>query len=69
VEHDAGPKIAKALKQLGVIPDFRPPDVVRLAPIPLYTSYADIWEVVQRLREVIDTGLYLEMPEGRDLVS
>ena len=69
VEHDAGPKIAKALKQLGVIPDFRPPDVVRLAPIPLYTSYADIWEVVQRLREVIDTGLYLQMPEGRDLVS
>jgi kynureninase len=69
VEHDAGPRIAKALKQVGVIPDFRPPDVVRLAPIPLYTSYADIWQVAQKLREVIDTGLYLQMPEGRELVS
>jgi kynureninase len=69
VEHDAGPRIAKALKQVGVIPDFRPPDVIRLAPIPLYTSYADIWLVVQKLREVIDTGAYLRVPEGRELVA
>ena len=69
VEHDAGPRIAKALKQAGVIPDFRPPDVVRLAPIPLYTSYADCWQVVQRLREVIDNGAYLTVAEGRELVA
>ncbi len=69
VEHDAGPRIAKALKQVGVIPDFRPPDVIRLAPIPLYTSYDEIWQVVQKLREVIDTGAYLRVPEGRELVA
>lgn len=69
VEHDAGPQIAKALKQVGVIPDFRPPDVIRLAPIPLYTSFADVWLVVQKLREVIDTGAYLRVPEGRELVA
>jgi kynureninase len=69
VEHDAGPRIAKALKQAGVIPDFRPPDVVRLAPIPLYTSYADCWQVVQALRKVIDSGAYLTMAEGRELVA
>lgn len=69
VEHDAGPRIAKALKQAGVIPDFRPPDVVRLAPIPLYTRYADCWQVVQTLREVIDSGAYLNVAEGRELVA
>lgn len=69
VEHDAGPRIAKALKQVGVIPDFRPPDVVRLAPIPLYTSYAEIWQVVQALRDVIDSGAYLAVAEGRELVA
>jgi kynureninase len=69
VEHDAGPRIARALKQAGVIPDFRPPDVIRLAPIPLYTSYADCWQVVQALKQVIDSGAYLEVAAGRELVS
>lgn len=69
VEHDAGPRIAKALKRRGVIPDFRPPDVVRLAPIPLYTSYHDLWQVAKHLREIIETGEYLRGPEGRELVA
>lgn len=69
VEHDAGPRIAKALKARGVIPDFRPPDVVRLAPIPLYTSYHDLWRTVQHLATVIDSGDYLLLDESRDLVA
>jgi kynureninase len=69
VEHDAGPRIAKALKRRGVVPDFRPPDVVRLAPIALYTSYHDLWQVAQHLRDIIDTGEYLQEPEGRELVA
>ena len=69
VEHDAGPRIAKALKQAGVIPDFRQPDVIRLAPIPLYTSYADCWRVVETLKQVIDSGAYLTVADGRELVA
>ena len=69
VEHDAGPRIAKALKARGVIPDFRPPDVVRLAPIPLYTSYHEIWQTAQHLREIVETGEYLALAEGRELVA
>ena len=69
VEHDAGPRIAKALKQAGVIPDFRPPDVIRLAPIPLYTSFADCRRVVEVLKEVIDSGAWLAVGDGRELVA
>jgi len=69
VEHDAGPRIAKALKQAGVIPDFRQPDVIRLAPIPLYTSYADCRRVVETLKRVIDSGAYLKVADGRELVA
>ena len=69
VEHDAGARIARALKRRGVIPDFRPPDVVRLAPIPLYTSYHDIWQTVQHLRAIIDTGEYQQGGDERDVVS
>lgn len=69
VEHEHGPQIARALKQRGVIPDFRPPNVVRLAPIPFYVSYADCWETVQQLRAIIDSGEYLQQPAERDVVA
>ena len=69
VEHDAAPQIARALKARGVVPDFRPPDVVRLAPIPLYTSYHDLWRVAALLRTIVDGGEYLTVAGGRDLVA
>lgn len=69
VEHDAGPRIAKALKARGIIPDFRPPDVVRLAPIPLYTSYHDLWQTARHLAGIVDSGDYLSLEAGRELVA
>jgi len=69
VEHDAGPQIAKALKHRGIIPDFRPPDVVRLAPIAFYTSYHEIWQTAQHLKEIVETGEYKSVERGRELVA
>jgi kynureninase len=69
VEHAEGPRVAKALKGLGVIPDFRPPNVIRLAPIPLYASFEDVYRVAEALRSVIDTGAHLRVAEGRELVA
>lgn len=68
LEHDAGPRIARAFKRRGIVPDFRPPDVVRLAPIPLYTSYDDLWQIVQALRAIIDAGEHEQDEMGRDIV-
>jgi kynureninase len=56
VEHDEGRRISLALRQRGIIVDFRPPDVIRIAPIALYTTWHDLWETVQALRGIIDTG-------------
>ena len=36
-----------------VVPDFRPPDVMRLAPVALYTSYVEVWEAVERIARVL----------------
>jgi kynureninase len=37
----------------GVVSDFRAPDLIRLAPMPLYTSYHDTWAATERLREAL----------------
>jgi kynureninase len=37
----------------GVICDWREPDVIRLAPIPLYNSFSDVYQFVQKLKSVV----------------
>jgi len=69
VEHAEAPRVARALRQRGVIPDFRPPDVVRLAPIALFTGFEDVWRTVQNLKGIIDSGDHLRMEAGRSLVA
>jgi kynureninase len=41
------------LTEAGVISDWREPDVIRVAPAPLYNSFTDVWEFVQRLKKVL----------------
>ena len=33
----------EALGGAGVVGDFREPDVIRLAPVPLYNTFHDVW--------------------------
>jgi kynureninase len=69
VEHEDAWRVAEALKARGVIPDFRNPNVIRLAPIPLYTSYFEVWSVVQHLKGVIDNGEHETFSQDRSTVT
>jgi len=69
VEHEQAPRIARALKARGIIPDFRAPNVIRLAPVPLYTSFYELCRTVRALKEIIDRGEHLRVAAGRDLVA
>jgi kynureninase len=40
-----------------VIGDFRPPDVIRLGPAPLYTRFVDVFDAIELMAELLDAGL------------
>lgn len=61
-------RIKEALIDRGVIPDFRPPDIIRIAPIALYNTYHELWRLTGMLREIIDTGEYKRYAAKRKLV-
>jgi kynureninase len=46
----------KRLQSAGVVCDFREPNVIRAAPVPLYNSFHDVWRFVGALREVTGGG-------------
>lgn len=48
-----GYAITQALIARGVIGDFRAPDLVRFGFTPLYTRFADVWDAVDRLSQVM----------------
>ncbi len=69
VEHEEGMRISEALRERGVVPDYRPPDIIRVAPTPLYNTYHEAWKFVQHLREVIDRKEYEKFPRERKTIS
>jgi kynureninase len=70
VEHEKEAfKINEALKARGVVPDFRPPNIIRIAPIPLYNTYHEVWQVVQYLKEIIDKKEYESFSKERKAIT
>ena len=41
--HDRPRDLHDSLKREGVVGDFREPNVVRVAPVPFYNSFLDVW--------------------------
>jgi len=69
LEHEEAVRINEALKARGVIPDFRYPNNIRLAPMALYNSFEDIWLLVDILKEIMDHRLYEQYENKRGPVA
>jgi len=56
--HQDGYPIVRALHDRGVICDYRSPGNIRFGFAPLYNSYADVWNAVDRLTDILDNGTW-----------
>ena len=57
--HPEAKRIAAALRKFAdVIPDYRVPNSIRLAISPLPTSYVEVWDGFERLRDLVSTRQY-----------
>ena len=62
LSHQEGWRICRALiERAEVVPDFRPPDVVRLGFSPLYSRFVDVWDAIDRLGGLVERGEYEDM--------
>jgi len=54
--HPQGYAVMQALIARGVIGDYREPNVLRFGITPLYLGFADVWDAVEILKDILDTG-------------
>ena len=54
--HPDAKRLCAQLVELGVIPDFRRPDVIRFGLSPLTTRFVDVWDGVDALRGLLVAG-------------
>jgi kynureninase len=67
ISHPDALGAARLLIERGlVVPDFRPPDVLRLAPVALYTSFVEVWDAADRIATVLaDPAVRAPVPRKR----
>lgn len=60
LRHEDGYAVMQALIERGVIGDFRAPDLMRFGFTPLYTSFADVWDAVAVLEDILASEVWCD---------
>jgi kynureninase len=66
---DAWPICKALIERANVIPDFRGPDCVRLGVAPLYTRFVDVYDAIERLRDLVRDDVHREIDATRSTVT
>ncbi|QQK78643.1 kynureninase [Salicibibacter cibi] len=69
LEHREAARICKALKAEGIIPDFRAPKGIRLAPVPFYNTFTEVWRVIDRLQMIMEKETFKKYENKRGVVA
>lgn len=67
--HEDAIRINAAMKARNIIPDFRFPDVIRLAPVPLYISYTEVYDMVDIIVDIMEKKEYEKFENKRGTVA
>jgi kynureninase len=67
--HPEAARINEAMKTAGIIPDYREPNIIRLAPVPLYTRFVDMIDLVNRIEKIMQTEAYKKYENKRGTVA
>jgi kynureninase len=68
--HPDAAQICVAMRTIAnVVPDYRTPNSIRLAISPLPTSYVEVWDGLERMRDLVASGRYKEAVEGGSRVT
>ena len=51
---DADKSLHQKLMNVNIITDWREPDVIRCAPVPLYNSFEDVYLMVEKLKDILN---------------
>ncbi len=69
LRHDDAWPISQALIRAGVVGDYRTPDRLRLGPMPLTTSFTEVFDAMDRLREITAAKSYADVPLEQQRVT
>jgi kynureninase len=51
--HRNGREVFNGLTEAGIITDWREPNVIRLAPVPLYNNFQEVWRFYSTLQQIL----------------
>jgi kynureninase len=70
LRHPDAYRIDRALiERANVVPDFRAPDRIRLAPVAAYTRFTEVWDAMDRLRRLVEAGERVALDPARSRVT
>jgi kynureninase len=69
LRHDDAWQISQALIEAAVIVDYRTPDRIRLGPVPITTSFTQVWDAMDRLREIAASKSYTDISTDQSKVT
>ena len=61
--------VMETLEEAGVVVDERRPDVVRVAPAPLYNSYSDVYDFIQVFRQACERAIRAGGAKGNSIMA
>jgi kynureninase len=63
LRHLEAARISQALIREKVVGDYRTPDRLRLCPAPITTSFTDVWDALNKLRQIAADKSYYDLPD------